>query len=97
MKRFLQLSLLFSLLALCAAKAYLYYYEKTYSDEEIDRWFEPITSRYNVKIVYKINDDFFSPLEKPTSSRRTGVGKQGFTHSAYRIVELPQNIEKGIR
>ena len=65
MKRFLQLSLLFSLLALCAAKAYLYYYEKTYSDEEIDRWFEPITSRYNVKIVYKINDDFFSPLENP--------------------------------
>ena len=65
MKRFLQLFLLFSLLVLCAAKAYLYYSEKVYSDIEIEGWFEPITDRYNVKIVYKIDDDFFSPLENP--------------------------------
>ncbi len=31
---------------------------KTYTPEEIDKLFEPITSRYGIKIVYEIGDDF---------------------------------------
>ncbi len=65
MKRFLQLSLLISLLALGTVKAYLYYSGKTFPNEEIDQWFEPINSRYKLKVVYKIGDDFFSPIENP--------------------------------
>jgi hypothetical protein len=31
---------------------------KTYSKEEINKMFEPITSKYGIKIVYEIDDDF---------------------------------------
>jgi hypothetical protein len=31
---------------------------KTYTKEEIDKLFEPITSRYGIKIVYEIGQDF---------------------------------------
>ena len=36
---------------------------KTYTDEEIDKMFEPITSMYGIKIIYKIGEDFLSPVE----------------------------------
>jgi hypothetical protein len=44
---------------------YLIYLHKTYTKEEIDAFFEPITSKYGIKIVYEIGGDFFSPLENP--------------------------------
>lgn len=46
---------------------------KTYTDEEIDKLFEPITSKYGIKIIYKIGDDFLSPVE--TSMPLTGPQK----------------------
>jgi hypothetical protein len=36
---------------------------KTYTDEEINKLFEPITSRYGIKVVYKISDEFLSSTE----------------------------------
>jgi hypothetical protein len=42
-----------------------WHYNKTYPNKKIDALFEPITSKYGVKIVYEIGDDFFSPLENP--------------------------------
>ena len=42
-----------------------WYYNKAFTKEEIDGLFEPITTKYGIKIVYKIGDDFFSPLENP--------------------------------
>jgi hypothetical protein len=36
---------------------------KNYTEEEIDKLFEPIISKYGIKIVYKISDDFFSPIK----------------------------------
>jgi hypothetical protein len=44
---------------------FAWHYFKTFPKEEIDAHFKPITSRYGVKIVYEIGDDFFSPLENP--------------------------------
>lgn len=45
---------------------FLYYYDnKTYTKEEIEGWFEPITSKYGITIIYEIGEDFFSPLENP--------------------------------
>ncbi len=46
-------------------KLFLMYLHKTYTKEEIDAFFEPITSKYGIKIVYEIGEDFFSPLENP--------------------------------
>lgn len=43
-------------------QAYLY---KNYTKEEIDAFFEPITTKYGIKICYQIGEDFFSPLENP--------------------------------
>jgi hypothetical protein len=40
-----------------------WYYFKTFSKEEINARFKPITSKYGVKIVYEIDNDFFSSLE----------------------------------
>lgn len=65
MKRFFQISIVFSLLLIGLAKAFLLYSDKTFSKEEIDRWFMPVTDEYGVRIVYQIEDDFFSPLENP--------------------------------
>lgn len=65
MKRFLQISLVISLLLLGLAKAYLLYCDKAFAKEEISLWFEPITAKYGLEIIYEINDDFFSSLENP--------------------------------
>ncbi len=45
-------------------KLFLIYTNKTYTSEEISTFFEPLTSKYGIKIVYDIGEDFFSPLEK---------------------------------
>lgn len=42
-------------------EGYQIYLNKTFTKEEIDAAFEPITSKYGIKIVYEIGDDFFSP------------------------------------
>lgn len=39
------------------------YYYQSFSKEKIDALFEPISSRYGIRIVYEIGDDFFSPLK----------------------------------
>lgn len=40
-----------------------WHYKKNFPDEHIAAMFEPITSRYGIKIIYEIGEDFFSPLE----------------------------------
>jgi hypothetical protein len=42
-----------------------WHYHQTFPKEKIDALFEPVTSKYGIKIVYEIGDDFFSPLENP--------------------------------
>ncbi len=39
------------------------YYYQSFPKEKIDALFEPISSRYGIRIVYEIGDDFFSPLK----------------------------------
>jgi hypothetical protein len=41
------------------------YYYQTFPKAKIDALFEPVTSKYGIKIVYKIGNDFFSPLKNP--------------------------------
>ena len=41
------------------------YYNKTFTKKEIDALFEPITSKYGIKIIFEVGDDFFSPLTNP--------------------------------
>jgi hypothetical protein len=36
---------------------------KNYTDEDIDNLFGPISSKYEIKMVYKVDDDFLSPIE----------------------------------
>jgi hypothetical protein len=48
---------------------YLYFdMNKTYPDEHIAAMFEPITTKYGIRIVYEIGEDFFSPIENPPIS-----------------------------
>jgi hypothetical protein len=42
-----------------------FYNNVTYSKAQIDKMFAPITSKYGIKIVYRINDHFFSDLANP--------------------------------
>ena len=42
-----------------------WHYYQTFPKEKIDALFEPVTSKYGIRIVYEIGDDFFSPLENP--------------------------------
>jgi hypothetical protein len=44
---------------------YLQYLPESYNKDKINRLFEPITSEYEIEIVYEIGDDFFSPIENP--------------------------------
>jgi hypothetical protein len=41
-----------------------FYLHKTYTKEEIDAFFEPITSKYGIKIVYEVDADFLTPWEE---------------------------------
>jgi len=62
----LDIILIAVILAGTAFGLYLHFdMNKTYSDEHIAAMFDPITSRYGIRIVYKVGDDFFSPLENP--------------------------------
>jgi hypothetical protein len=40
------------------------YLHKTYTKEEIDAFFEPITSKYGIKIAYEVDADFLTPWEE---------------------------------
>jgi hypothetical protein len=53
MKSFLRQIILSICLGLLIASC-----SKTYTKEEIDKLFEPITSKYGIKIVYEIGEDF---------------------------------------
>jgi hypothetical protein len=45
---------------------FLHYYDKrTYTKDQIAQMFEPITSKYGIRIVYEVGDDFFSDLVNP--------------------------------
>jgi hypothetical protein len=46
-------------------KLFLMYLNKTYPKEEIEAAFEPITTKYGIKIKYEIDDEYFSPLKNP--------------------------------
>jgi hypothetical protein len=58
---FLTLSIVFFIMWLL----FRWHYHQTFPNDKIDALFEPITSKYGIKIVYEIGDDFFSPLENP--------------------------------
>jgi len=58
---FLTLSVVFLIMWLL----FRWHYYQTFSKEKIEAAFEPIASKYGIKIVYEIGDDFFSPLENP--------------------------------
>jgi hypothetical protein len=58
---FLTLSIVFFIMWLL----FRWHYHQTFPKEKIDALFEPVTSKYGIKIVYEIGDDFFSPLENP--------------------------------
>jgi hypothetical protein len=53
------------MVALAALQVFSWYYDKTFTKEEIEALFKPITSKYGIRIVYKIGEDFFSPLKNP--------------------------------
>jgi hypothetical protein len=42
-----------------------WHYNQSFSKEEIEAAFEPITSKYGIKIVYEIKGDFFTPMKNP--------------------------------
>jgi hypothetical protein len=65
MRELLRILLLTSIVLLIMQQLFAWHYLKTFPKEEIDALFEPIFSKYGIKIVYEIGDDFFSPLENP--------------------------------
>ncbi len=65
MRKLSNILLTLSILSLIIWLLFRWHYYQTLPKEEIDALFKPITSKYGIKIVYKIGDDFFSPLENP--------------------------------
>lgn len=65
MQRFLNKLFVVSLVFGIMLASYSWYLKKEFPKEEIDALFEPIISRYEIKIVYEIGENFFSPLENP--------------------------------
>lgn len=72
-RKALWLSAAICLLLWSIIKAYLLYSGRTYEPEAINEWFKPITSKYGIRIVYKIEDDFFSPLVNPPIPEDPGM------------------------
>jgi Putative zinc-binding metallo-peptidase len=44
---------------------YLLNLPSSYTNDQINELFDPVTSKYGIKIVYKVGDDFFSNLPNP--------------------------------
>ncbi len=65
MTKFLYITFAICLLLWGIEDAFIRYSNKTFTKKEIDEAFEPVTSKYGIKMVYEIGDDFFSPLENP--------------------------------
>jgi hypothetical protein len=65
MRKLLRELLKISIIFLIVQQFFSWHSFKTFPKEEIDARFEPLTSKYGIKIVYEIGDDFFSPLENP--------------------------------
>jgi hypothetical protein len=65
MKRFLYILLLVLTPIAVTLQIFSWHYTKVFPKDEIDALFEPITSKYGIRIVYEIGEDFFSPLENP--------------------------------
>jgi len=63
--RFWKIAWLVGMLAWAVGGYFLFFYEKTYTKEQIDKIFEPITSKYGIRIVYEVGEDFFSDLDNP--------------------------------
>lgn len=65
-KRILYGILIVNLLLSAVCYSYVWYDSRNYPDEKIEKMFEPITSKYGIKIVYKVDEeDFLSPLVNP--------------------------------
>jgi hypothetical protein len=43
----------------------LLFFPEFYSEKEIEALFQPIKDKYGIKISYKIDEEFFSPIENP--------------------------------
>ena len=65
MKRFLFIALSISMSLWAISELYLLYSNKIYTKDQIGKMFEPITSKYGIKIVYEVGPDFFSNLVNP--------------------------------
>jgi hypothetical protein len=65
MRELLRILFIISIVLLIMQQMFAWHYFKTFPKEEIDAFFRPITSKYGIKIVYEIGDDFFFPLESP--------------------------------
>ena len=76
MQRFLDtLPAISIILGIILAK-YLWYFRQAFPKEEIDALFEPVTSKYGIKVVYEIGEDFFSPLENPPIPAGPGINSK---------------------
>jgi hypothetical protein len=64
-KRFWKIAWLAGMLAWAVSGYYLFLYKKTYTKEQIDKMFAPITSKYGIRIEYQIGNDFFSNIDNP--------------------------------
>ena len=65
MNRNLIILLIVCLLLLAIIESFLFYHNKTYSKDEIAKIFEPINSKYEIEIVYEIDENFLSRLVNP--------------------------------
>jgi hypothetical protein len=65
MKKFLFISLSVCVLLWVICDVYLMYSNKTFPKDQIDKMFGPITSKYGIRIVYEVGDDFLSDLVDP--------------------------------
>jgi hypothetical protein len=63
MRKFSNIMLALSIVSFILWMLFRWYYYQSFSKEKIEAAFEPISSKYGVKIVYEIDDDFFSPLK----------------------------------
>ncbi len=93
MQKYFYISFPVIAIVLAALQLFSWYYDKTYTKAEINEFFEPITSKYELTIVYEIREDFFSPLENspiPTGPSRNSNVKPIYHRTLVRYPEILQ-------
>ena len=74
-----------------------WHYNKTFTDDEIETLFKPITAQYGIKIIHKVGSDFFSPIDNPPIPAGPGRHSKVKTIRHRNLASYPGILDRALK